>query len=215
MYLADHLDDFNEVCKETLCVFEEVEHHLQLNLSHTHYCHGNFRFITSGISFGGGQMRPGNLRNMVHNEKVMQNLLANWAMQHVIQFINKMFAATNIPISHLLHHDHSIFASFILNVGGVTTRCHHDHLNLGPGACPVFAVGNFDPTKGGHLVLWDLKLVIEFPSGSLIIIPSALLEHSNIPISQDETCHSFTQYSAMGLFQWVDNGYRTDKDLEE
>lgn len=138
----------------------------------------------------------------------------------------------HLYLSRLLPRNHSIFASWTLNVGGVTTRRHHDHLNFGSGACPVFTVGDFDPTKGGHLVLWDLKLVIEFPSGSLIIIPSALIEHSNVPISQGgygvmflvivlilsnlgETCFSFMQYSAAGLFWWVDNSYRTDKDLEE
>lgn len=135
-------------------------------------------------------------------------------------------------LSRLLPCNHSIFTSCTLNVRGVTTQHHHDHLNFGPGACPVFTVGDFDPTKGGHLVLWDLKLVIEFLSGSLIIILSALIEHSNVPISEGEygvmflvtvlilsnlgeTRFSFTQYSAAGLFRWVDNGYHTDKDLEE
>ncbi len=135
-------------------------------------------------------------------------------------------------LSHLLPRNHSVFASCTLNVRGVTTRHHRDYLNFRPGACPVFTVSDFDPTKGGHLVLWDLKLVIEFPSGSLIIILSALIEHSNVPISQGgygamflvivlilsnlgETRFSFMQYSAAGLFRWVDNGFCTDKDLEE
>ncbi len=113
----------------------------------------------------------------------------------------------------------------------MTTRHHCDHLNLGPGVCPIFEIGDFDHTKGGHLILWDLKLVIKFPSGTLILIPSALLEHSNVPICEGmplsslflsvnllilgETRYSFTQFSAAGLFRWVDNGYRSDKDLEE
>ncbi|KAJ7620521.1 hypothetical protein DFH06DRAFT_1010638, partial [Mycena polygramma] len=38
----------------------------------------------------------------------------------------------------------------------------------------------FDPNLGGHLILWDLNLVIRFPPGSSIFIPSALLRHSNV-----------------------------------
>ncbi len=91
MYLAGHPNDFDEVCKETLHAFEEAEHHLQLNVSHMHHRHGNFEFIVSGISFGGGQMRPGNLRNMAYNEQVMEDLLANWVVRCVIQFINSEY----------------------------------------------------------------------------------------------------------------------------
>jgi hypothetical protein len=58
-------------------------------------------------------------------------------------------------------------------------------------------------------VLWDMGLVIEFPPGSTIIIPSAVLRHSNVDIQKDEMRMSFTQYSAGGLFRWVDYGFRT------
>jgi hypothetical protein len=70
-------------------------------------------------------------------------------------------------------------------------------------------LGNFDPTLGGHLVLWDLKLVIEFPPGSTILIPSATLRHSNVAIRKGETRYSFTQYTAGGLFRWVDQGFQS------
>jgi hypothetical protein len=81
-------------------------------------------------------------------------------------------------------------------------------VNLPFGWCAITALGNFDPTLGGHLVLWDLKLVIEFPPGSTILIPSATLRHSNVAIRQGETRYSFTQYTAGGLFRWVDNGFQ-------
>lgn len=51
--------------------------------------------------------------------------------------------------------------------------------------------------------------MIEFPPGSTIIIPSAALRHSNAAIQQGETRYSFTQYTAGGLFRWVDQGYQT------
>lgn len=91
---------------------------------------------------------------------------------------------------------------------------HTDHLNIVYGGCPIFAIGNFDPKKGGHLVLWDLKLVVEFPPGSVIILPSALIEHSNVPVQEHETRMSFAQYCAAGLFRWVHNGCMSDLDFQ-
>ena len=71
------------------------------------------------------------------------------------------------------------------------------------------SIGDFDPTKGGHLVLWDCKLVIEFPPGSTILIPSAVITHSNVPVAPHKKHFSFTQYTAGVLFRWVDNDFQT------
>jgi hypothetical protein len=73
-------------------------------------------------------------------------------------------------------------ASFNLGPQTVCLR-HVDSKNLPVGWCAVTALGNFDYRKGGHLVLWELKLVIEFPAGSTILIPSAIIQHSNNPSS--------------------------------
>lgn len=67
----------------------------------------------------------------------------------------------------------------------------------------------FDYTKGGHLVLWDSKLAIQFPPGTTMLFPSAILLHSNTEIGIDEDRYSMTQYSAGGLFRWVHHGCRT------
>jgi hypothetical protein len=53
------------------------------------------------------------------------------------------------------------------------------------------------------------QLVIEFPPGSTILIPSSILSHSNTAVDDQEHRYSFTQYAAGGLFRWVDNGFRT------
>jgi hypothetical protein len=34
--------------------------------------------------------------------------------------------------------------------------------------CAVQSLGPFNAAKVGHLVLWDLKIVVEFPAGALI-----------------------------------------------
>ncbi len=101
----------------------------------------------------------------------------------------------------------SIWAASTFNFGPkVFSKEHRDHANLPFGLCSVTALGDFDPTKGGHLVLWDLGLVIEFPPGSTILLPSAAISHFNTPIRRGESRSSFTQYTAGGLFRWVSHG---------
>jgi hypothetical protein len=103
----------------------------------------------------------------------------------------------------------SIFACATFNFGPASCCFKHvDSANLPFGWCAITALGFFDPTKGGHLILWDLRLVIEFPPGSTVLIPSACLYHSNTAIQAGERRYSFTQYTSGGLFRWVDQGFQ-------
>src|SRR5712691_13393067 len=63
---------------------------------------------------------------------------------------------------------------------------HTDYNNLAQGWCSITALGDFNSVLGGHLVLWDLGVVVEFPPNSTILIPSSLIVHSNTPIQSDE-----------------------------
>lgn len=101
----------------------------------------------------------------------------------------------------------SVYPCATVNFGPVTcTFDHVDPANLPFGLCAVTALGSFDHTRGGHLVLWHLKLIIEFPAGATALLPSAVLRHSNIATQPGETRYSLTQYGAGGLFRWVDQG---------
>ncbi|KIJ11060.1 hypothetical protein PAXINDRAFT_85089, partial [Paxillus involutus ATCC 200175] len=83
-------------------------------------------------------------------------------------------------------------ASF--NCGGrAFTVCHTNSPNLSYGLCAVWAGDSYDPKKGGHLILFKLGLVVEFPPGATIFIPSSIVSHGNIPIQEGETWVSFTQ----------------------
>lgn len=64
-------------------------------------------------------------------------------------------------------------------------------------------------------MLWEIKKVVEFPPGSLVLIPSATITHSNTPIQPGETRTSFTQFCAGALFRYVDNGFRTEAALKK
>lgn len=123
----------------------------------------------------------------------------------------------------LLKHDHglkkpfprSTYPAATFNLGpSVCTFKHRDPLNCPFGLCAIQALGNFDHTQGGHLILWDLGLYIQFPPGSLILIPSATLVHSNTPIQKNEARASFTQYCGGGLFRFVDNHFMTEAELK-
>lgn len=106
----------------------------------------------------------------------------------------------------------SIYPACALNLGPQTvTKRHNDPANKAGSWCIITAAGDFDYRRGGHLILWDLKLIIEFPAGSTIAIPSALLEHSNTLIQDGEHRYSFTQYVSGGLFRWIELEHLTEK----
>ncbi|KAJ7767700.1 hypothetical protein B0H16DRAFT_1661223 [Mycena metata] len=187
---------------------------------------GLYVAVTIGISYGQGQRTPG----LLHSDypQLGQQLAADPAFQDIAAFGSAMLAfwapslyqyyrSCNSRLDPKLTtprpFTRSVFASATFNLGPhAWTFKHRDVLNLPFGWCPVTAFGDFDPTQGGHLVLWDLKLVIEFPHGSTILIPSATLAHSNIPVAKTEYRVSFTQYSAGGLFRYVDNDFMTEAD---
>ncbi|EDR02982.1 uncharacterized protein LACBIDRAFT_307783 [Laccaria bicolor S238N-H82] len=99
-------------------------------------------------------------------------------------------------------------------MGAITIcYCHKDHANLLYGLCALTSLGHFDPQKGGHLVPWELQLVIEFLPDSTILLPSSIITHSNTPIQQGETCYSFTQYTTEGTICWVKDGFQTAMDF--
>jgi hypothetical protein len=112
------------------------------------------------------------------------------------------------------YEDHP-FSAVTFNIGPAAyTKPHKDIMDLGWGWCVVTSMGEYDHTKGGHLVLWDLKLAVEFPPYSSIFIPSAVLGHSNATVGLTEHRSSVTQYNTEGLFRWVafDNDLKRDKD---
>jgi hypothetical protein len=79
--------------------------------------------------------------------------------------------------------------------------------------CAVTALGDYNYKLGGHLVLWECKLVLEFPPGATVLLPSACISHSNIPIQANESRYSFTQYSAGSLFRFVDQNFMKKEDF--
>ncbi|XP_006459826.1 hypothetical protein AGABI2DRAFT_67159, partial [Agaricus bisporus var. bisporus H97] len=103
----------------------------------------------------------------------------------------------------------SVFASHCLNTGSsVVTMPHRDSMNLAHGWCAIVALGHFDHVMGGHLVLHELKLIIQFPAGSAALIPSAAITHSNVMLKPGDKRASITFYTRGGLFRFVDNDFK-------
>ncbi|KAH9855128.1 hypothetical protein C2E23DRAFT_724465 [Lenzites betulinus] len=219
-----------EVNADVQKLFDEVRRsHKFKDVSHRR---GEYPSVTAGISYGGGQTQPGNLSQTSPPHEAADKLLANSSIKRLAGFGDaafklyapRLYGYYSSTLDALLKRDKSLepnfkkvaFAAATFNLGPqVATYVHTDHQNLPAGWCAVTAIGNFDPTKGGHLLLWDLKLMVEFPPGALILIPSAILRHSNTAVGSDERCYSFTQYSAGGLFRWVECGCQSLKKFKD
>ncbi|KAJ7825881.1 hypothetical protein B0H14DRAFT_2368596, partial [Mycena olivaceomarginata] len=184
-----------------------------------------------GLSHGGGQTEPGELHQNATNTQLTDELLQEPDIQRMIGFTTLLFSLWAPKLYSLYERtrkalqqwrpnlrwtfENTVFAAITFNFGPrAFTRRHLDFANLSWGWCSITALGSFDPDFGGHLILWDLGLVIRFPPGSTVFIPSAIIQHSNVPIRSHEMRSSFTQYTAGGLFRWVRNGFRTNEDFE-
>ncbi|GJF00595.1 hypothetical protein PsYK624_168880 [Phanerochaete sordida] len=193
---------------------------------------GDFDTVAFDVWYGGGQTCPGNLKHSKRNRSIIEELLQNPHMVRMADHARTAFAtyfpdlydeyATKLgslyddnPLLRPLW-DRCPWPSVSINFPPNSyTKMHTDSGNKANGMCPVFALGNYDYTKGGHLVLPDLNLVIQFPPGNIIFIPSAILRHGNIPVGPDEVRSSWTLYAAGSLFRWVDWGFKSLKSLSD
>ncbi|KAL0566703.1 hypothetical protein V5O48_015299 [Marasmius crinis-equi] len=189
---------------------------------------GPINNINWGISLGNGQPEPMELNDQgVKRKAVVEAIRQDSAFVRIALFMTMVFltwapklclyyATTMTKI--LEHYPHlslpfsgCVFAAFAVNFGPQTVCLpHRDTKNLAFGWCAITALGNFDWTKGGHLVLWDLRLVVEFPPGATIFIPSALVCHFNTSIQPHEERYSFTCYTSGALFRWADHGFQPE-----
>ncbi|KAJ6628403.1 hypothetical protein B0H10DRAFT_1778305, partial [Mycena sp. CBHHK59/15] len=165
-----------------------------------HRC-GNFFSLTMGQSHGSRQVEPGTVIDGVINTTVLCALLTNIIFIRLAGFATSIFAnwAPNLFDYYVQHMRpfytcnphlnqpflYGIWSTCTFNLSPMTcTLGHWDFVNLAFGWCTITALGAFDYRKGGHLILWDCKLVIESSSSTTILIPSAAIFHSNISVSE-------------------------------
>lgn len=140
-------------------------------------------------------------------------MLAFWAphiYKHYIETLAKLKA--RYPGLKPLHD--SAFPAISFNLGPQTATFEHtDHQNYAGGLCAVTAMGDFDPKVSGHLYLAELKLVVEFPPGSTILLPSSLIHHGNTALKTTDRRYSCTSFAAGGLFRLVDQQFVLQEDM--
>ncbi|KAK0493024.1 hypothetical protein EDD18DRAFT_1079047, partial [Armillaria luteobubalina] len=185
--------------------------------------------VNYGLSYGKGQPQPSML-NVDNNYIGFIQRLVNlpcvrrtatfastafslWSPR-LFRYYEERISALHLKLGTTPPFRSSIFPCGAFNFGGnVWTYQHRDRMNCPFGWCAILALGRFNPSLGSHLILWELKMVIEFPHAATVFIPSATITHSNtVPAPGDERV-SFTQFCAGGLFRWVDNGFRTEIQL--
>ncbi|PPQ97895.1 hypothetical protein CVT26_013069 [Gymnopilus dilepis] len=230
-FLAGRLEDkdWPELMHQASEALESNRSRLLIPKEERVHRRGAFPAVPCGISHGGGSTQPGNLNNNKNNAAVVEELCAMDCFKRLAGFATSVMASKapklyHYYVEHLakLHEKHpglkrlfpsSVFAAASFNFGPRTAcRKHKDFANLPFGLCAVTALGSFDPRKGGHLVLWECRLVIEFPPGSTILLPSAIIAHSNTPVQKHEKRYSFAQYTAGGLFRWVEHDFKLAAD---
>ncbi|KAF9067808.1 hypothetical protein BDP27DRAFT_1422541 [Rhodocollybia butyracea] len=153
-------------------------------------CHpwGTFTARATGIAYGRGRQVPGKIAGIANLEE-MRKLMDDVDLQRVAGLSNSLFNAFGHKtftkykdtLSKYLAHDsrlhptspHTVFAATTVNFGPQTcTPPHLDAGNTAHGWCTDTA------------------------AGTMILFPSVLIMHSNIPISPHKTHYSLIQYSA-------------------
>lgn len=218
-------DDSWEIVHKTAAdALEEARGRLKLSAKQRAHRRGRFPALATGISHGGGQLKPGNLDHGA-NDDVLKSLTSHPSFVRIAGFMSGAFA-TWAPklysyyaqsLESLLQHDpttfrpypNSVWSAATFNFGPKTTCFkHRDSANLAYGICGIEALGTYDPKLGGHLVLSDAHKVVEFPPGSAILVTSSAVAHFNVPIRKGERRYSFTQYTSGAIFRWVEFGFK-------
>ncbi|KAJ7607865.1 hypothetical protein FB45DRAFT_763692, partial [Roridomyces roridus] len=211
-------------------LMEECEERIQLSAQQYQHrrAQDEFAALSRGPSFGTGQTEPGELYSNPTNTEITDELrrhpfflqIVGFTMLLMSIYAPRLFARYQKCKDDLLawkkmqwNFDSSVLAGCTWNFGRAVTCPHRDFGNLAAGWCPVTALGDYNPDLGGHIILWELRLIVRFPPGSTIFIPSAIVTHSNTPIHPHEKRHSFTQYTSGSLFRWVSNGNMTDGEF--
>ncbi|KZT32854.1 hypothetical protein SISSUDRAFT_972879, partial [Sistotremastrum suecicum HHB10207 ss-3] len=102
------------------------------------------------------------------------------------------------------------FMAMSINIGpNAVCHKHIDIANLVSGICIILVFGKFKSRRGGHLVLHEAEVIWEGPSGTIFLIPSALIHHSNLALLAGEDRCVITLYSQAGLYRFRDQNYQT------
>ena len=109
---------------------------------------------------------------------------ALWLYNYCAEYLDQLLSSDT---SLICLFTNSILPAAAFNFGPQTVcQLHIDFSNLPFNWCWIQALGWYDWCKGGHIILWDLQVVVEFPPGTLPAIPLGVCHHSNMCIQRRE-----------------------------
>ncbi|KAJ7062988.1 hypothetical protein B0H15DRAFT_794753 [Mycena belliarum] len=112
--------------------------------------------------------------------------------------------------------DASVFSAATFELGGPHSRTHPSgtpYRHQAAGWSILTALGSYSSMRGGHIILWDLGLVVSFPVGSSILIPTGLVRYSFVTVRPNERRYSLLQWAGSGIPRWFRNGKRSDVEF--
>ncbi|KAJ7344094.1 hypothetical protein DFH08DRAFT_962232 [Mycena albidolilacea] len=179
----------------------------QASLSESRLYHrrGNWASLTTGATHGTGHDEPGDFVNGIINTAVILALVNNAAFIDLAEFASGLFSIW-VPVLYRLH---GLLLSQEPQAPAAPRQQHLVGMYLQPQPSYLRLRA---PRLRQPRIRVDYKLILEFPPGCMILIPSATIFHSNTRIAEHETRYSFTQYTSGALFRWVERGFRSEKD---
>ncbi|KJA29421.1 hypothetical protein HYPSUDRAFT_517945 [Hypholoma sublateritium FD-334 SS-4] len=199
--------------------------------SNAHSCGENV-VVNAGVTYGKGTREPVSL-DTKKNGAVASRLLSNRDIQRLSWFASSSLALyapklyshcraklNTLPVQFprlapFFPDSSKVFPATAFDLGpGTSAQKNRTALNHPYGWSATQAFGQFDPTKGGQLVFWEPRLIVQFPPGALVLHPAAMITVTTTPVNEGETRTSMTQYIPASLFQYVESGFRSAKELK-
>ncbi|KAF7968786.1 hypothetical protein HWV62_29298 [Athelia sp. TMB] len=223
---SGNIDDWPEVVAGLEAAINKLEADSTFSAKQSSHRRGPHPAKAFGISHGGGQKKPsvldqGSRQNCRAIRAFRKNkhvkCIAHFGSSAFSYYAPKLYARYCDYFGRLRQHDpslawsfpRSVFPATTVNFGpGAVCYDHLDYGNAAAGWCSITSAGSYNPKLGGHIVLFDIDKVVEFPPGSTILIPSSVMRHGNTPIQDGETRVGMTQYAAGALFRYVDHGFK-------
>ncbi|KAL8276485.1 hypothetical protein RQP46_011135 [Phenoliferia psychrophenolica] len=184
-----------------------------------------------GVWCDGGMTKPGYSKTFVQNEQRCIEFLQHastarihgWISSLMEDFFPEMHGDYRELDKYLSEEDLHIlggpFSSICVNTGGKTiTDEHADTANRLFGLCASLTqkLKSLRHQRGGHLVLNEARVVIELAPGDLLLFPSAMFTHWNIPLSEaTDSRNSVAWWSSGSLFLVQELGGRTLSQLSK
>jgi hypothetical protein len=129
------------------------------------------------------------------------------AYKHAYDRLSRLYKEVPSLMQGLPFHS-SIYPACTFHFGPQSVSCTQQDMPGFPRA--MSALGDFDDVRGGHLVLVDHDLAIQFPSGTSIVI-SSTTRYRIAAVSAGEHHYTLTQYFPTSLVNYIErNGMPTE-----